>query len=242
MFTIIGADGKEYGPVSTDQLREWIGSGRANAQTQCRREGEMAWSTLGSLPDFAAAFTATPPRAPSQSGNGTTVDPKVYADRLFARQSRFDFGAALTSSWELLLANFWPLVGVTFVLSLVIAAAACIPIVGMLINGIFIGGLQYYYLRRLRGKTAEISDCFIGFQVLTPALIIASLLVTVFTAVGLFFLIVPGIYLLIAYLFTFLLIIDHRLEFWSAMEVSRRVITRNWFWMLLLMIVGTILS
>lgn len=61
MFTIIGADGKEYGPVSADKLREWIASGRANAQTQARREGETAWSTLGSLPEFAGAFAAQPP-------------------------------------------------------------------------------------------------------------------------------------------------------------------------------------
>lgn len=67
MFTIIGADGKEYGPVPADKLREWIASGRANAQTQCRREGEAAWSTLGSLPEFAASFASTPPPTPTFS-------------------------------------------------------------------------------------------------------------------------------------------------------------------------------
>ena len=30
MFTILGGDGKEYGPVPTDQIRRWIVAGRAN--------------------------------------------------------------------------------------------------------------------------------------------------------------------------------------------------------------------
>jgi uncharacterized RDD family membrane protein YckC len=61
MFSIIGADGKEYGPVTAEKIREWIAAGRANAQTQVRRDGEAAWSTLGSLPEFSPA--ATPPPA-----------------------------------------------------------------------------------------------------------------------------------------------------------------------------------
>ncbi len=38
-YTIIGADGKEYGPVSGEDLRTWIADGRANAGTRMRAEG-----------------------------------------------------------------------------------------------------------------------------------------------------------------------------------------------------------
>ena len=34
MYKIIGADLKEYGPVSVEQLRQWISEGRVNAQTK----------------------------------------------------------------------------------------------------------------------------------------------------------------------------------------------------------------
>jgi hypothetical protein len=58
MYRIIGADGKEYGPFSTDQLRQWIVEGRANATTQVLAEGAAEWKKLGSLPEFAFSFGA----------------------------------------------------------------------------------------------------------------------------------------------------------------------------------------
>ena len=33
MYTIIGGDGKEYGPVTAEQIRSWIAAGRANLET-----------------------------------------------------------------------------------------------------------------------------------------------------------------------------------------------------------------
>ena len=38
MYYILGGDGKEYGPASADQIREWIRERRANAQTRIRAD------------------------------------------------------------------------------------------------------------------------------------------------------------------------------------------------------------
>lgn len=245
MFTIIGADGKEYGPVTADKLREWIASGRANAQTQCRRDGETAWSTLGSLPEFASAFAsqpAAPAPAPSFAGGAQSPDPKAYADAILARGAKLDFGAALRGGLDLLKTDYWTFVGVTLVMTLVIGAAGMIPIANLLLLGVLNGGLQYYFVRKLRGERPELGDCFVGFSAMTGALILGGLVSWVLTAVGILCLILPGIYLAIAYLFTFVLILDHKLDFWPAMEVSRRVITANWWVMLFLVIVAAIAS
>lgn len=59
MYRIIGADQREYGPVSGDELRRWIREGRANAQTRIRMEGGTEWRPLGSLPEFVTALPAT---------------------------------------------------------------------------------------------------------------------------------------------------------------------------------------
>jgi hypothetical protein len=60
MYKIIGADGKEYGPIPVDQLLQWIAEGRVNAQTRILPEGATEWKSVGELPEFAAAFSAPP--------------------------------------------------------------------------------------------------------------------------------------------------------------------------------------
>ncbi|MGD1020954.1 MAG: CD225/dispanin family protein [Verrucomicrobiia bacterium] len=63
MFKIIGGDGRPYGPVSADQIRQWIAEGRANAQTLAQAEGSVEWKPLGQYPEFFPA--GTPPVMPS---------------------------------------------------------------------------------------------------------------------------------------------------------------------------------
>lgn len=60
MFTILGGDGKEYGPVTAEKIHEWIKSGRANAQTSIKRTGDAEWTTIGALAEFSA-----PPAVPA---------------------------------------------------------------------------------------------------------------------------------------------------------------------------------
>jgi len=42
-------------------------------------------------------------------------------------------------------------------------------------------------------------------------------------------LLLPGIYLGVAYSFTTALIVDRKFDFWEAMETSRKVISKRWF-------------
>ena len=61
MYKIIGADGKEYGPITADQLRQWIAEGRVNAQTRILAEGATEWRPLADYPDFVTAVSSAPP-------------------------------------------------------------------------------------------------------------------------------------------------------------------------------------
>ena len=53
MFTIIGGDGKEYGPATVEQIRGWIAGGRANLDTKARAVGSDEWRRLGDYPEFS---------------------------------------------------------------------------------------------------------------------------------------------------------------------------------------------
>jgi hypothetical protein len=64
MYKIIGADQKEYGPVTIDQIRQWIRDGRVNAQTQARVEPGGQWQPLSAFPEFADAFGTGMPGVP----------------------------------------------------------------------------------------------------------------------------------------------------------------------------------
>jgi hypothetical protein len=71
MYKILGGDGKEYGPVTVETLRQWMVEGRANAQTQVLPEGAAAWVPLGSLPEFAAGPAPAAAPAPIYMPGGT---------------------------------------------------------------------------------------------------------------------------------------------------------------------------
>lgn len=60
MYKILGGDGKQYGPISADVLRQWIGEGRANAETQVQAEGTSGWAALGQVPEFTPLFNVPP--------------------------------------------------------------------------------------------------------------------------------------------------------------------------------------
>jgi len=60
-YTIIGNDGKSYGPINADQLRQWIKQSRVESRSPVFVEGSTDWTFVGLLPEFAAEFSETPP-------------------------------------------------------------------------------------------------------------------------------------------------------------------------------------
>jgi hypothetical protein len=61
MYRIVGADGKEYGPVGIEQMRQWRAEGRINAQTRVQEAGTAVWKTAADFPELGFAPTAGVP-------------------------------------------------------------------------------------------------------------------------------------------------------------------------------------
>ncbi len=61
MYTIVGADGNQYGPVGLEVLRLWLHEGRVDLTTRVLVAGTAEWKLLGQLPEFATAQTQAPP-------------------------------------------------------------------------------------------------------------------------------------------------------------------------------------
>ncbi len=98
----------------------------------------------------------------------------------------------------------------------------------IVVNGPLVAGFFIVTNDLVRNKIPKFDMFFQGFQIFLP-LFLANLLVGIFTFVGTLLLIIPGIYLAVAYTFTIPFIIFLKYDFWDAMEASRRVITKN-FW------------
>jgi hypothetical protein len=85
MYKIIGADQKEYGPITLDQLRQWISEGRINAQTRVLPSGATEWKTMAELPEFATILPRPAPPLPQRAGmtpippSGSTSQMAIWA-------------------------------------------------------------------------------------------------------------------------------------------------------------------
>ena len=71
MYRIIGTDGKTYGPVGLEQIRQWLAQGRADSRTPVLVDGASNWTVLGLLPELAGDFVGPPPRIGALKSAGT---------------------------------------------------------------------------------------------------------------------------------------------------------------------------
>jgi uncharacterized protein DUF4339 len=55
-YTIIGGDGKQYGPITGDDLRKWISEGRLNAQSLAKADSDAEFRPLATFPEIADIF------------------------------------------------------------------------------------------------------------------------------------------------------------------------------------------
>jgi uncharacterized membrane protein len=112
----------------------------------------------------------------------------------------------------------------------------------LLAGGALLGGLYNYFLKHIRGQPATLGDAFSGCGKAYISLTLAHVTTAFLGLLGLLLCVIPGIYLGVSWKFTLPLVIDKQLGFWEAMELSRKVVTRQWFLLFALLLVAGLIS
>lgn len=268
MYKIIGADQKEYGPVSAEQLRQWIAEGRVNAQTLVHPEGETEWKPLSSFSEFADILRTTPGLTSALPGSGSGGVPP---EAILARDYEVDIGGCIARSWNLVKENFWSVVGISLLIMLISAAINQViglasgpvfrgiilqrrispggvviilgtSLLGSPIYSVLMAGLFKYYLKLIRAEGPTLRDAFAGFSPAAGQLILLGVVTGFLTTVGYFLCVVPGIYLSVCWVFGVPLVIDRNLAFWDALELSRKMVSKHWFIVFAFLLVNGLLA
>jgi len=100
---IVRVQGKEYGPVDLEELREWRQEGRLIRENEIREPGSEQWIPAGELPELFADETAAPASPPA-----------------FVRQSTL--GQLLGRTWQIYRERFAQFLGLS---ALVIIPSIC---------------------------------------------------------------------------------------------------------------------
>jgi len=141
-------------------------------------------------------------------------------------------GKYLQTGWELFKQYPGGFIGFALLFCIIQTILARFPRLGGLISLAISGplGAGFYVVsaKLLQRRTPVFQDFFTGFQFFLPLLLL-TIISALLVGVGLVLLILPGIFLMVCYLFSSMLVIDRRLDFWPAMELSRRTVQTQWF-------------
>jgi|SRR5215471_8337633 len=129
-------------------------------------------------------------------------------------------GRWLGEAWNLVTADL----GAYVVIALLFFLLNSVPF----LQGALIAGFHVYTMKKLMGRRAEIGDFFKGFNFFIPTLV-ATILIGIFTFLGTLACIIPGLVIAAMYKFTYLFVIDKRMDFWQAMQASHAVVKNDYF-------------
>ena len=208
-YTIIGGDNKEYGPISVEDIRQWISEGRLSAQSMVKSDADVGWRALGTLPEFADAFkTMTPPPIAPLTPAGGGADTGSDGVDFLNRDYEMDIGGCVSRGWTTYKEHFGTLF-VSFIVAVVVILGALMVLGGIvglvvvaagqslvvrevsnlivaallcLVSGPMMGGVYKVYLKALRKQTPSVNDAFSGFGAKYKNLVLGNLIVSMTSA------------------------------------------------------------
>jgi hypothetical protein len=148
----------------------------------------------------------------------------------------FNLMNQLRSGWDFLLHHHLTAIYSAGVLITALTVAALIgailpnffAVLNVLVSWILalflISFLMVIFLRMHRGQMVDITTSYEILRESFVPLFFCAALMGIFSAIGFCFLIIPGLVIIALYSFAPLLIWEHQLDFWEAMETSKRIV------------------
>ena len=153
---------------------------------------------------------------------------KEKAEHLIQQGYETDAGKYIRRGWDIFQENMGIFIAYTLIMLLISVVSAFIPFGSIVVSGPLTAGFYIVANKISKGEPYEFGTFFKGFDFFVQ-LLLWTLVGGIFIALGLVALIIPGIYLAVAYTFVPLFIVFGKMEFWDGMEFSRKLITRNWW-------------
>jgi Tfp pilus assembly protein PilF len=122
-------------------------------------------------------------------------------------------------------------IGFTALVLLIEAGLGCLPKVGWMVSFIhypLLFGFVAVSSRLIKGQGVRFGDFFDGFQFLVT-LALLGMVTQVLVVLGLLLLVVPGVYLVVGLMLAPWFVLDRRVGFWEALNLSRRAVHPHWF-------------
>ena len=101
-------------------------------------------------------------------------------------------------------------------------------LVPVILQGPLMAGFHFYCIKRMLGRQPEFADLFKGFNFFIPSLV-AFVVIMLFSGAASLLCIIPGLVVAAMYKFTYLFIVDKRMDFWPAMQASHNVVRNDYF-------------
>lgn len=200
------------------------------------------------------ASIANPYAAPASNLQEQPVGDQVPTiEQALARRYDFNIGDLLSESWNLVKGTKGIIIGgflvfyvvmmiATFILGAVVGIFSALSesmmaaIIGQILVSLLASALSYPFMaginmvgiRRAAGQPISFNEIFNHFGRIVP-LIITALVMMLLVYLGMILLILPGIYLAVAYMLAIPLVVERGLSPWQALEASRKAISQHWF-------------
>lgn len=153
-----------------------------------------------------------------------------------AEKKQVNLGNWISRAWDMVTADIGNFIILGLIYIVVIGITSGTVIGEFLVIGPLSVGFFFVIFEKIRGKDIKIGDIAKGFNYFVAA-VLSNILISVFTIIGFIFCIIPGIIIAALYLFTPAFIVEKNLDFWEAMEASRKLVAGHLFEIIIFTIV-----